>query len=201
MSENNRQHNGDRLPLPSPRPSTGLDQKILAYARDRAPEPVRRWPPAWTAGLATIAVVAVAILIALPPQPEQELARKADQGRAAPSAPAPVSARRYLEQQAQGLQMEAPGELSSMADSAGAPLKSRLAEAPESAPAAAAGPVRPGDEASLAAHLATIAALLQSGDAAAAGEAYSALRDRCPDCELPDSLQQALEEHGLLASP
>ena len=54
---------GGTLDLPSPRSPRELDEKILRYAREQAPEPERRGLPVWVTGLATASIAGVALLL------------------------------------------------------------------------------------------------------------------------------------------
>ncbi len=60
MSERKRPPENARLPLPAPRPGAALDEKIIAYARAKAPQRQRPHSGRWMAGLATAGIVAVA---------------------------------------------------------------------------------------------------------------------------------------------
>ena len=51
------------LPLPSPRSPRELDDRILAHARNNAPPKHGARPLAWTGGLATAAVLVVAVYL------------------------------------------------------------------------------------------------------------------------------------------
>ena len=189
MNDDKRRQSGQGLPLPSPRPSPELDRRILSYARSRAPQRSHRAAPRWAAPLATAAVVAVAVLLALPPGPDREVASKAEQRSAVPAAPAPAATVRAEPQPSRRLHGEAAGAMAPAADSALSAAKATMADTPRDVAAQEATAAEP-----LAALLAPIAALLEAGDEAGAREAYAALRDRCPDCELPETLEQALAE-------
>ena len=68
MSERRQSPGKGKLPLPSPRSPRQLDDKILAYAQDNAPEKKSFIQPRWVAGLATAGVVVVALFITEPQQ-------------------------------------------------------------------------------------------------------------------------------------
>jgi hypothetical protein len=54
---------GGTLDLPSPGSPRELDEKILRYAREQAPEPERSSLPFWVKGLATASIAGVALLL------------------------------------------------------------------------------------------------------------------------------------------
>ncbi|MFT4520860.1 MAG: hypothetical protein ACI9JM_003268 [Halioglobus sp.] len=66
MSKREDQFSLDTLPKP-PSPAA-LDDKILAYARQQAPQKQPLWRSGWVSGIATAGVVAIAVLIADPSQ-------------------------------------------------------------------------------------------------------------------------------------
>lgn len=68
-----KQSPGGKLPLPEPRSPRELDQTILDYARDHAPQKRPGGLPAWGAGLATVAIVGIAVLISEPQRPAPNL--------------------------------------------------------------------------------------------------------------------------------
>ena len=57
-----------KLPLPSPRSPLELDERILSAARERAPTPEPQRQPWWIGGVATAAVLLVAVMITVPEQ-------------------------------------------------------------------------------------------------------------------------------------
>lgn len=115
MSERNNRPGRHKLPLPAPGSPTALDQKILAYARDHAPQRKTRLAPRWAAGLAIATAAAM-----------------------------PMSTTRDLD----------------------------------------------GDD--LALQIEHMAQLLQQGKEQQAHAMYEALRQACPDCALPLTLEQAI---------
>ena len=197
------------LPLPSPRSPQDLDQRILAYARDNTPRSRPLLRPTWMAGAATACVLVVALLVGGPQQqaPMESEARKSESVSEAPLPVTPAAA--PTAQQAAGAQAEAAApaasarayklagdrdtrndsELSQAAADAG--LQDMPAAQEESADMIS-GP-QPGAEPQwLAARIHEIALQLENGDQQAAREAYHALRQQCPDCQLPETLEEAL---------
>lgn len=206
----------DGLPLPSPRPDRALDDRILDYARDHAPRPPAPAPGRWVAGLATAGIVAVALLIALPRQPaKQAVEQEASPGVAASPAPGLPAAARLAESdrlpvakmQASptketaaepGREAGASGRLQG-APAADSDLAGAAREAAEESVAAAAPAAPPAEQVTaraLAQDLQHCADLLRSGHDREARAAYQSLRDACAHCELPDTLEQALERYG-----
>jgi hypothetical protein len=204
MSAQQRAAGPGELGLPGPRSPAELDRKVLRYARSRAPEPSPR--PArllwWGSGLATASVAALALLIALPQgggnpaglrgeTPHQALpANGAGSGAESPPAAG-------LEAPAAGLKAPAAG----LNQPAAAPAIPRPQREPpgtvDDAPELSADTLPDAaGRGSAGAELARLARLLAAGSETGARDGYRALRARCPQCELPPTLEQALAQHG-----
>jgi hypothetical protein len=198
------------LPLPSPRSPDGLDQRILAYARDNAPRSRPLLRPAWMTGAATACVLVVALLVGGPQQqaPLESEARKSEAVGEAPLPATPAAA--PTAQRAGGAQLEATApaasaraahklagdrdtrnysELSQAAADAGL---QDLPAAQEEAADMPSDPQPVGEPQWLAARIHEIALQLENGNQQAARDAYRALRQQCPDCQLPETLEEAL---------
>lgn len=182
MSEQKHGHRTERMPLPSPRSTRELDDKILAYARDNAPRQRTHRPARWAAGLATAGIVAVAVLIALPQKPVPQLTKQVEERSsiAQYQAVAPVAS----------MKMTSPvlkEEISSLEEYAREP-------APAARELASAGTSAVLDEEQLHEQLKLCAELLEAGHEAQARATYQALREHSPACELPESLEEAIEQ-------
>lgn len=198
------------LPLPSPRSPDDLDQRILAYARDKAPRSRPLLRPAWMAGAATACVLVVALLVGGPQQPApiDTETRKYESVSETP-VPAPPAAAPTA-QQAAGAQPEAMApaasaraahKLASDRDTGndGAPTRAAADAGLRDIPAAQEeaadminDPQPAGEPQWLAARIHEIALQLETGDQQAARDAYHALRQQCRDCQLPETLEEAL---------
>lgn len=218
MSERKRPREDEPLPLPAPRPDAALDEKILAYARARAPRREAMQPRRWIAGLATAGIVAVAVMITLPqqsPSPTlQEAELRAPQAQSAAAAAGEAAAdvaaikpsrkqtpeRRQEESVEQVAKEQAPtaagAAYAPAADSDGPSAGLAAARAgalADSAEAVATAPPRgPGADA-VRQKLEYYRELLTSGKETQARKEYQQLRENCADCLLPDTLEQALE--------
>ena len=212
MSEHKHGHRTEHIPLPSPRSTQELDEKILAYARDNAPRQRRHRPARWVAGLATAGIVAVAVLIALPQRPTPQLARQVEERSsiAENQVIAPVAS----------MKMSSPEpreDISALEEYAGerAPAAARAlpatpvadsdAESLNDASAAsemtAAGAAAKMDKEQLHEQLELCAELLATGREQQARASYQALREQCPACELPESLEEAVEQELAAQKP
>jgi len=186
MSEHKHGHRTGHMPLPAPRSTQELDEKILAYARDNAPRQRRHRPARWVAGLATAGIVAVAVLIALPQRPTPQLARQVEErgSIAEYQVITPVAS----------MKMSGPEpreEISALEEYADEPASaaSELAVAGTAAKAASNMDKEQQHE-----QLELCAELLETGREAQARASYRALREQCPACELPESLEEAVEQ-------
>jgi hypothetical protein len=219
MSERRQSPGNGKLPLPSPRSPRQLDEKILAYARDNAPEKKSFLPPRWVAGLATAGVVVLALFITEPQQQTPGF-----------SAPAPA-----LEEKEENLpsraartdavkeKPEAPSARAKMSRSAGQaahidkyemladePLLEQefaadtmTAEADEDITNSAVQPLeltaadielKKISQEELRDKLQLYANMVEQGEGEQAHAAYQQLRQACPDCALPDTLSQAITQ-------
>ena len=199
MSKPGRETDEGQLPLPSPRSPRELDERILAHARENAPDR-NRHTAGWLGGLATTAALVLAVY----------LTNLADQGPLAPQPAAPELAAPELaapeEEKVGAAEMaaatlETRAKLKASADSdAPSPARAErqaLPAAPvtearfDSAGIAADQAVTAPD---LQASLARLQDLLAEGEPDLARREYAALRDACGECDLPDTLEEALEQ-------
>lgn len=209
MSEHKHGHRTEHMPLPAPRSTQELDEKILAYARDNAPRQRRHRPARWVAGLATAGIVAVAVLIALPQRPTPQLARQVEErGSIAEyqvitpvtsmkmSGPEPREEISALEEYADEPAPAAARALPAtpMADSDAASLNAASAASELAVAGTAAKAASNMDKEQLHEQLELCAELLETGREAQARASYQALREQCPACELPESLEEAVEQ-------
>lgn len=211
MSERKASGNDNRLPLPSPKPGRAQDDRILAYARAHAPRHQARMPGRWVAGMATAGVVALAILIAQPQQPAKqrpmlEEYRGIATPAAAPTTDAPAAKAKTPasglapEPSAAGARLISPAADHDLAGNAPEALSERAAE--QSADTAQADFSSAAlDKEQLSKQLQGYADMLASGQEAKAREAYQTLRENCPTCGLPNTLEQALERYPPAAPP
>ena len=208
-------HNTPELPLPRPRSPAQLDARILAHARDRAPEKSRAYSPAWARGLAAAGIVGIAVLITDPRSPAPVLEPPAADYQAdrdialtseapAASSPAPLaeqSARFKTVRKAKSQQAVEDREEEAMAAARDIPRDATLTSPRVDYYAAPA--------AGLALEEAVVAAdkmkvdipsrvqacteLLAAGKEEQAREAYRILLEDCPRCDLPDTLDAAIK--------
>lgn len=220
MSKNDEQ--GQGLPLPAPRSPRALDERITAYARGRAAQKTGWYRPRWAAGLATAGVAGIAVLLSLQapewspentlsaPPPQREAAADSDSAQSvAHAGAAPREARQAAleevvltarKRKPRTQAADEPG-LSDRAAHKAAPQDQDDYYAREAAPAlgamqdagAAASALRQGAVGRSRELIAACLALLEQDDAAGAARCYQALRDTCPDCELPETLAEARE--------
>ena len=172
-----------KMPLPSPQPPRGLDEKILAYAIQKQPEKKPYRPSLWLSGLATASIVLVTVIIALP---TQQHVSSTDAVLAQPAAsPAqatlPVAKSADLAKRSADSYEMAPraaGALSALAEMSADEAAENL------------------DADSLHHRLKLLAQQLTNGDSSLARQNYQALKLQCKDCNLPASLEEALEEYS-----
>jgi hypothetical protein len=201
MIERKQRPGRHKLPLPSPRSPGALDDKILAYARDHAPEKQIRLAPRWAAGLATAGVVVVALFLTVPQQRQAITTAK-------PGVPALQEIQNYggtdLEVSAPRAALQARKEMPYRAMRP-APEENRegladeeLVEAKLAGDAMAAADASPTstaeriDRDDLAQQLHHLAQLLRQGEEQQARAMYDKLRRACPACALPATLEQAI---------
>lgn len=214
MSKHKQDLPGDRLPLPLPRSPQALDDKILAYARERAPEKQHGWIPRWTngwaAGLVTASIVAIAVLITETQQPapiyrystesaplEYEQRDAEDTVMSAPiTAHAPAAAKIGREPAPQKKARKQELRAEQVAPQAFGVIAQEEFSDSEIAADTAATPratletskrVRMDDSQLEALHN-HFSQLLQQGHEVEAREAFLALRQECPSCDLPETL-------------
>lgn len=182
----------EHLPLPSPESPAALDEAILAHARAHAPEKSSSYSLGWAGGLATTAVLFVAVY----------LGNSVDTTRPSP-APAPV----LLEQEraAAGAAAGATGtaaKAETSADFNNLDAMDRAEEEVQAAPLAelaadAAAPrvQKSKDDPRTRLHetLEHLKELVASGKQEQAQQKYLELRMACQQCGLPASLAEALE--------
>lgn len=189
--------NGDRNTLPSPRSPQRLDDKILAHARENAPDRTGSWRPAWTGGLATAAILVVAVYLTQLTNVDQPAplpnSIPVTEEAAAPAAAAMKMQRAKPAQSAdyavERETAEAAGQAreSSLASDAADTAYSARAPQPEAKPKKTVTQ-------DLSAELTRLRELLASGELEQAQAEYEALRKSCPDCMLPLTLEQALDQ-------
>jgi hypothetical protein len=210
--------------LPRPRSPQQLDDKILAHARRQAPQRKAPWRPGWVTGMATVSIVAIALLM-VPPQHLlqnfQELPEmSADADFARPTSrvmmierlelralETPKIKTRAMAQHPQLTEesMPMPEAVSS------SPMPERFEEPQADAEAHAFAKITASaymrleplhlDPEQLALRLAKCADILEQGDEEQADRAYQTLRQECPACDLPDTLEQALADLAETAAP
>lgn len=191
--------NRDKLPLPSPRSPQELDQRIMAHARASAPTANRAGPLVWGGGLATAAILVVAVYLTNltatndPAAPAQAPAVKEAlilHDEAVSPAPEEVRPRAnsgaeesYALDHADTDAVQAPIAAAKTRTAPATVMAARPIKAEADGPAM--GPA-------ISTRLARIRAVLQQGKEEQARLEYAELRDSC-DCGLPQSLEQALE--------
>jgi hypothetical protein len=188
------------LDLPSPGSPSHLDDKILQYAKERAPERRSYLQPVWLRSMAAASVVVVAVLLVYPQQLDQVtrpieieeivVSESALLDDAPAAARAPQRDENYMAEQAMvnkaGRAEKSSSELRMRAAASPQPkLKRELAAGAVSSPP-------PLDEETIRDTLADIEELLSAGKTEQAEKAWLALQNRCPDCALPKTLEEAL---------
>lgn len=189
------------LPLPSPTSPPALDDKVLGYARDRASSNAKEKTPArtgllghpWATGLVTASVVAIALFISEPQQPSPTLQRMpigADNTLDKPAAPArgwmaeDLSAEMDVTTDMPKAKTAKSEILQPQETMAGAPAEQALIHSAE-----------PQEREDTAATLTRCAQLLREERTDEAEALYRQLRERCRECQLPETLQAALENY------
>ena len=208
------------LDLPSPGSPSHLDDKILQYAKERAPERRSYLQPVWLRSMAAASVVVVAVLLVYPQQLDQVtrpieieeivVSESALLDDAPAAARAPQRDENYMAEQAMvnkdGRAEKSSSELRMRTAASPQPkLKRELAttstdtqvlaekELDSEILAAGAEPSPPTlTEETIRDTLADIEELLSAGKTEQAEKAWLALQNRCPDCALPKTLEEAL---------
>ena len=189
MSKHRQDTEDGQLPLPTPHSPRELDERILARARAKAPQKQPMHTARWLGGMATTAMLVVAIYLTNTtgtnqglPQPapavlkeERAAAPMASQARARLKASADFDAPEPAPVEDKELQMAPMAEATF--DSAGVQAMKR---ADDTAP-------------NLQGSLQHLQELLISGDDERAHREYEELRNACAECGLPDTLEEALE--------
>jgi hypothetical protein len=193
MSRGKRESSREDLPLPTPTSPRELDDRILSYARRNAPER-RAFFPGWAAGLATVSVVLLTVII-VEPQRQQPAAPELSPA-AGQSAPEPATAKRNTVTAPSPERRQSAARDLENATEAEAGVSARtLADAPRAAALVPEESAAESPPDSLAENLARCAELLEAGEEARAREQYQRLRSDCRECDLPQTLEQALEQY------
>jgi hypothetical protein len=216
MSERRHGPGEGKLPLPSPRSPRQLDDRILAYARDNAPEKKSFGHPRWVAGLATASVVVLALFITEPqqqtpnfntpaPKLEEDLSPRAARTETLKEKTTAPAARMKM---SPGTGQAAPidkyemladeplfeQEITADAITAGVKtdedMSNRAIQPLKLSATATELTILNSEE--LRDKLQLYADMVEKGEGEQARAAYQQLRQTCPDCALPDTLAQAL---------
>jgi hypothetical protein len=216
MSQRRESPGEGKLPLPSPRSPQQLDDKILAYARDNAPEKKSFLPPRWVAGLATASVVVLALFITEPQQQTPQFreltptldenlpsdAASSEKAKRKPAAPTTGMKMSLSTGQAAAIdkyEMRADEPLPEQEIATGA--MAAAVEADKDLVSRAAAPLELSATDSelitfsseeLSDKLQLYSDMVEKGEGVQARAAYQQLRQACPDCNLPDTLAKAL---------
>jgi hypothetical protein len=203
---------GGKLPLPSPRSSDELDERILRAAREQAPISRPQRQPWWLAGAATASVLVIAVTMTW-----TELApfNASEENAAASAAKASIQVNKLKRESSEMAEMDASMEMSDQAaakpaaarmglssDAMNEEMISEKALAPtvrapevrESAQAAAELQ-RPTSPPTLIEQLQMLSELVRQGEEEKAQIDYEALKKACPDCDLPEKLDQAIAKY------
>lgn len=183
-------HQGDmengQLPLPSPRSPRELDQRILAHARARAPAERHPHTASWLGGMATTAVLVVAIYLT-----------NSTDTRLVPTAPPVLTEQRETMGAAAPVAGKARAKAEIIADFDALEAAPAAKQEPQMAPAAAAQfqAIKRVDDTALdlQVSLQHLQQLLANGQEDRALHEYQELRNACRDCGLPETLEQALQ--------
>ena len=168
-----------KLPLPSPRSSSELDKKILAYAKQQLPEKKPYRPPLWLSGMATASVIAIAILIAIPDQPP-----------ALPAPPRSAATKEPVKKVEMLMQQSARKQSAPLAASA-----ALYAEQEMAASDSMQMPISILDTVTIQQQLQEMDSLVKRGDSKQAALEYQEMKKHCPRCDLPATLEQAIEKY------
>ena len=183
-----------KIPLPSPRSPAELDKKILAYAQQRLPEKKHYRPPLWLSGLATASVVVVAVLIAMPNQAPSIMPGEEPPAVSTSMAKTKTSAadqNSFLERSAASADMKlmaSPAARKKSYDAAaGAMYEEQEIAVTETTSSL--------DSDGIKEQLQPLAAMLKNGDSEKAMQDYREIIKLCPDCDLPPTLEEAIEKY------
>ena len=185
------------LPLPSPRSPKALDDRILAQARHSAPAKQGASPLGWASGLATAAVLVVAVYLVnltetgtvTNPPVADALQEDESAGAAASSTLTEVATATIQAEPQPKLKLSAQARTE--ADFAARGGAEEMATAPAAAPAAKDAKAHsPGPDVNKA--LLRLQALVGAGELQQAENEYAELRRRCAACALPEELDKAL---------
>ena len=208
-----------KLPLPSPRSSDELDERILRAARERAPASGSQRQPWWLAGAATASVLVIAVTMSLNESPSFDAS---EESATVTAARASAPAQKMKRERSETLEMSASMEMSDQAaaqpaaarmgiasDSLAEEAVSEYALAPaNSAPAPEAQIARKSAQAApelnptntprgLPEQLQVLSDLVRQGEQEQAQINYEALKKSCRDCDLPEKLEQAIAKYNL----
>ena len=203
-----------KLPLPSPRSSSELDERILRAARARAPVSGSQRQPWWLAGAATASVLVIAVTVSLTEPPSFD---GSEDNAAATTVRASAPAQKMKRERSEMYEMDASMEMS--AEAAAQPAAARMGIASDSlaeetvseyalAPAPEAQIARKSAQAApefnptitprgLSEQLQILWELVRQGEKEQAQTDYEALKKSCPDCDLPEKLEQAIAKYNL----
>jgi len=193
-----------KMPLPSPRSPQSLDKTILDYAQKNVPAKKSSFgKPLWISGLATASIIGIAVIISQPKHtsytPQAETAAFSTglaHDEAAPPRPTSKIARAERSMpESLATQKLQSHTLQAMS----APLVRVEAQLSDADASAASSIELNTDEVKI--QLQELSALLDKGESIRAEAAYAALKQRCSNCELPDTLAAALEKRTDTTAP
>jgi hypothetical protein len=207
-----------KLPLPSPRSSSELDERILRAARERAPASRPQRQPWWIAGAATASVLVIAVTMSLTEPPSFD---GSEESATVTAVRASAPAQKMKRERSEMLEMSARREMSDHAAAQPA-AAARMGVASDSlaeeavseyalAPATLAPEAKIARKSAQAApefnlsitpqglseKLQTLSELVRQGEREQAQLEYEALKKSCPDCDLPEELDQAIAKYTL----
>lgn len=193
MSDQRQDTENGQLPLPTPRSPQELDERILAHARAKAPEKRSVHTAGWLGGMATTAVLVVAIYLTNITETNQGLtpAAPAVQKEESESAEAAATMARPAR-----AKLKAGAEFDALGAAPAEQDELRKAPAAEMAQdnASFQAMKRADDTApNLQGTLRHLQALLMRGEKERAHREYQELRNACSECGLPNALEEALE--------
>jgi len=197
MSIKSPGNNQQELPLPSPRSPRELDNRILNHARESAPPKQGANPLTWASGVATAAVLVVAVYLVnltdtgtVAQSPVADAVQEDESAGAAASAElAEISTARIQAEPRPKLKMsaEAPSDTDLAARDVAEEIETAAAAAP---PATGARAHSPGPGVNKA--LLRLQELVAADKLEQAEQEYAELRRSCADCDLPENLDKAL---------
>jgi hypothetical protein len=198
------------LDLPSPASPSHLDEKILRYARKRAPERRSYLQPVWLKSMAAVSVVVVAVLLVYPQQLDQ-VTRPIEieeivvsESELLDDAPASAAAAILAPDRSADFDVNrATARKSMQAMESSSEQRMRATVSPQHEAkkevdsdmllAGTAAPLPPMDEQTIRDMLADIEELLNAGKTEQAEKNWLALQNRCTGCALPETLEEAIE--------